>query len=386
MILTDRGAAPTPEILRGVEDDLLTQTGGSAALFCGRAATALYLAYRLATKPGERDAEVIMPAMSCSTPANTALLASCQPRFADVDAHTGLATLESIQARATPRTRAVVFIHLYGQTADLEPLAGWCRARNILLIEDTAQALGARLPDGRHVGAAGDLCVYSFCATKILECGGGAITVPAPQVERLRHLLAEPLPAQSPPDEAAQLSLSYRNLHHGLVGLLRLHPELRIADFFAGIRPRFDGLYVRPMTKPEALAEAWKGLDAGLAHRRALAERYAQALTGGPWKLLEGWRASGVCWRFTLLLETPGRLVSFCEAVRRDGNHVSNLYWPPHCFFRPDDDCPRALAFGRRVVNLWVDAQTSPEAVDRCAASLQRHAKALAFGIAEPRP
>src|SRR3954464_11521841 len=134
------------ELLRPVEADLLGQTGGAAVEWYGRAATALYRAYQIAVRmhgTPNGKAEVILPAISCATPANAALLAGVIPRFADVDPATGMSTLSMIQERWTPNTCAVVFVDLFGQTADLRPLAHWCREKRILLIEDIAQALGA---------------------------------------------------------------------------------------------------------------------------------------------------------------------------------------------------------------------------------------------------
>src|SRR5579863_1309801 len=128
--------AATHEILQPVEADLLRDTGGAAIEWYGRAATALYRAYGVARKLSgakAKEAEVILPSISCATPANAALLAGVTPRFADVDPSTGMPTLESIQQRWTPQTCAVVFIHLFGQTADLRPVAEWCRSKNILL-------------------------------------------------------------------------------------------------------------------------------------------------------------------------------------------------------------------------------------------------------------
>ncbi len=86
-------------------------------------------------------------------------------------------TLDFIRQRWTPATRAVVFIHLYGQTTDLAPLAEWCQSQGAVLIEDLAQAQCARLPSGQPAGSIGDMAVYSFNRTKILECGGGAFVV-----------------------------------------------------------------------------------------------------------------------------------------------------------------------------------------------------------------
>jgi dTDP-4-amino-4,6-dideoxygalactose transaminase len=116
----------TSEILQPVEADLLRQTGGTAIEWYGRAATALYRAYSVARKLATaktQEAEVILPSISCATPANTALLAGLTLRFADVDPHSGMPTLQSVQQRWTSRTCAVVFIHLFGQTSDLRSLA-----------------------------------------------------------------------------------------------------------------------------------------------------------------------------------------------------------------------------------------------------------------------
>lgn len=385
MILTPEGLATTPDVLRGVEDQLRGETGASVAIFAGRAATALYLAYLAARRPDDEAPEVILPAISCATPANCAYLAGYRPRFADVDCRTGLVTLESVMARATPRTRAVVFVHLYGQTTDLRAMAEWCRRLRIALIEDAAQALGARLPDGGHVGSVGDMAVYSFNPTKIIECGGGALVVRAPEAgERALAVLRGPLPPSAPPEQAAQLARSYRDLHHGLVGLFRLRPEAVASPLFLNLRQYYDGLYVRPLARPEALAADWGQVAEVLGRRRELAERYAEELKGGPWELLDGWRASGACWRYTLLV-TPERQVELSEAVRRDGFHVSNLYWPVQQFFAPGDSCPEADRFARRAVNLWVDGQMTADRVRDCAGRLHRHAETLANSERGPR-
>jgi dTDP-4-amino-4,6-dideoxygalactose transaminase len=371
MMLAPEGLVSTPACLRGAEADLLADHDGEV-LFCGRGATALYLSFALARRPDDDQPEVVLPAASCATPANAACLAGYRPRFADVDPQTGLTTLEAIQARVTPATRAVVFIHLYGQTADLSALAAWCGQRGLLLIEDLAQAQGARLPDGRPAGSVGDTAVYSFNATKILDCGGGTLVLRRPtHAAAVRDILARPWPARADADVAPQLALSYRNLHHGLVDLLRLDPEIAVAPLFLQLRPRYDGLFFQPMTKPEALAEMWPELPARLAHRLSNAERYVEALSGGPWHLLEGWRQSGVCWRFTLLA-LPQKQMALTAAVRQSGALGSNHYWPVHHFFRAQDRCPHAVELGRRVVNLWVDEYATHEGIAAAAAALRR--------------
>jgi dTDP-4-amino-4,6-dideoxygalactose transaminase len=371
--------AEVNEILHPVGTDLLRDTGGVAIEWYGRAATALYRAYTVARKLTGRqaqEAEVILPSISCATPANAALLARVTPRFADVDPGSGMPTLESIQQRWTPQTCAVVFIHLFGQTADIRPLAEWCQAKNILLIEDVAQALGARLPHGAAAGSVGDLSVYSFNPTKILECGGGALLIHSQKLAPVCAELAEsdPLPPEISDEEARTLALSYRNLHHSLVGLLRAQAIEEVSSAFLKLQPAFRALYLRRMKDPAALVAVWTQLQKIIQHRYGNAQQYEEVLAEGNWRRLDQWQQSGVCWRYSLLVNFPEKLVDFSEAVRRDGFHVSNLYWPVNDFFRPSDLCPNASQFARRIVNLWVDPTVDRQWVQECAQSLLRNA------------
>lgn len=382
MILTDAGVSETPDLLRTAEEQLLPDGGKGQVLWCGRAATALYWSYCAAKgADGATEApEVILPAMACATPANTAILAGFRPRFADNDPATGLITPEALDARWTPRTRAVLFIHLFGQTGDLGAMARWCRERKVVLIEDNAQALGARMPDGRVVGSVGDMSVYSFSPGKFLGCGGGALLVRDEGLtQRLRTLLADYRPGPTlDPSMRDLLALSYRNLHHSLVALKRLRAVDDISAPFLQLQPAYAGLYLLPLRDPGALAAAWPDLTDSLRRRFDKAELYESLLQGrGPWTLLAGWRESGVCWRYSMLFHDPERLVGFCDAVRDDGFHVSNLYWDLSTFFRPEDLCPGADQFARGILNLWVDDSVDVDYVGRCCQSLKRHASVL---------
>jgi dTDP-4-amino-4,6-dideoxygalactose transaminase len=371
------------EILQPVTADLLRETGGAAIEWYGRAATALYRAYQIALRWAGATgggAEVILPSISCATPANAALLAGVTPRFADVDFATGMPTLDTIQQCWAPNTCAVVFIHLFGQTADLRPLAQWCREKRMLLIEDIAQALGARLPGGATVGSVGDMSVYSFNPTKILECGGGALNLRSEDLVSVSKGVssADPLPQEISDADAGTLGLSYRNLHHSLVALRRERAIDEISSAFLKLQPAFQRLYLRRMKDPAALANTWPQLQQKVRHRYINAQQYDSALSSGPWKLLSQWHESGVCWRYSLLVDFPEQLVEFSEAVRHDGFHVSNLYWPVNDFFRPSDLCPNANRFARSIANLWVDQSVDQQWVQKCAQSLLRNAERFA--------
>jgi len=177
MIIKDHKLASTPRILINAEKQLLDQTSSNEMLWLGRAASALIMAYKTIIKvsKGIKSPEIILPTTSCSTPSNTALFCGLKPRYADIDIKTGLITLDTIKKRYTHNTVAVLFIHLYGNTANITEIKKWCLQKNILLIEDNAQALGAKLENGNTCGIEGDFIIYSFNKTKIIESGGGGL-------------------------------------------------------------------------------------------------------------------------------------------------------------------------------------------------------------------
>lgn len=384
MLITETGIGETPQNFQLAENDLLQQTGGDAIFWSGRAATGLYYAYQLAKQrhPEIQQPEVIVPAMMCATAANVALIAGMQARFADVGAQTGLMTLETIKARYTENTVAVVVIHLLGHTVDIEPIAEWCRVNNLLLIEDPTHALTAKFPDGRYTGSVGDVSIYSFNRTKIIGAGNGILlSSDAEMTSQLSEIIKQESTFPDVDDNTRlQLALSYRNLHHALVGLLRLDdmPVTQISGSFMSVRSAFEPLYLRPANTDVDLNTAWQNLPESLAHRLKLANIYADRLQGqAHWHLLNDFQQSGVCWRFSLLIDAPKHQVAFSEAVRKEGFHVSNLYWAANQFFYPADVCEGADYFSRRIVNLWVDESVDEDYVERCCDSLLKHASML---------
>ena len=121
--------------------------------------------------------EVITPSLTWCATANAAIYLGAKPVFCDVDPATFCATPESILARVTPRTKAVVIVHYGGHAIDVKALRAALPAR-IALVEDAAHAFGSRYPDGSPVGSSGNLTCFSFYANKNLSTGeGGAIAL-----------------------------------------------------------------------------------------------------------------------------------------------------------------------------------------------------------------
>jgi dTDP-4-amino-4,6-dideoxygalactose transaminase len=137
--------------------------------------------------PGD---EVMVPANSFIASALAATEAGLEVRFADVDPSTFNLSLATLRAAITPATRVVMPVHLYGRLADIEPIAAFCAERDILVLEDAAQAHGA-VSAGTRAGCFADAGAFSFYPTKNLGAFGdaGCVLVKDPALgERIRAL------------------------------------------------------------------------------------------------------------------------------------------------------------------------------------------------------
>jgi UDP-4-amino-4-deoxy-L-arabinose-oxoglutarate aminotransferase len=125
---------------------------------------------------GEGD-EVITTPMTFMATANIIFEAGATPVFVDVEPETGNMNCELIEAAITPRTKAILPVHLYGQMCDMKRMSEIAKQHNLVIIEDCAHCVeGVR--DGIKPGDLSDMAVFSFYATKNLACGeGGAITM-----------------------------------------------------------------------------------------------------------------------------------------------------------------------------------------------------------------
>lgn len=242
-----------------LEEALAARVGAAYAVAVHSGTDALYLALRAAgVGPGD---EVILPAFTFFATAEAVLLAGARPVLVDVDDRTLLIDPERTAAAITPRTRAIVPVHLYGQCAPMEALEEVARAgargpasrggrgpdAPPLLVEDMAQSLGATR-GGRPAGSLAPLAALSFYPTKNLGAlgDGGMVFAADPGIAaRLRALR----------DHG-----STRKYHHEEAGLNSRLDALQAAFLLAKL-PR---------------------LDAWTARRREIAARYHEGLAGLP--------------------------------------------------------------------------------------------------------
>lgn len=122
----------------------------------------------MAIGPGD---EVIVTSRTFLASASCIVTAGATPVFADVDAETQNMTALTVQAVMTPRTKAIIAVHLAGRACDMDPLMELAAQHHLFVIEDCAQAHGARYK-GRSVGSIGHAGAWSFCQDKIMTTGG----------------------------------------------------------------------------------------------------------------------------------------------------------------------------------------------------------------------
>jgi dTDP-4-amino-4,6-dideoxygalactose transaminase len=232
------------------------RVNAKAAVAVSNCTTGLHLALVLAGI-GERD-EVIVPSLSFIATANVVRYQRAMPVFVDVDLATQNLTPETIEPALTSRTRAVIAVHQGGTPLDLDPLRAFCAARDLVLIEDAACAVGSTY-QGRPIGTGAKYAAFSFHPRKLLTTGEGGMLVTDDQEVAARGRRLR--------EHGMDLSAAAR--HGGTTVTLEAYTEV--------------GFNYRMTDVQAALGLVQLGrLDVMIARRRELAGRYQEALSALP--------------------------------------------------------------------------------------------------------
>jgi dTDP-4-amino-4,6-dideoxygalactose transaminase len=222
-------------------------------LACTSCTAALHLA-TLALQLGPGD-EVIVPAFTWITSAHSAEYVGAQPVFVDIDLATYNIDPNALKAAITPRTKAILAVHLFGLAAPMDEINAIAKAHGISVIEDAACAIGTTYK-GRPVGALGDIGCFSFHPRKVVTTGeGGAVSTNR--------------------DDLAVRVRSQRN--HGATGV----PDASVEPYGPWTMATFDnlGFNLRLSDIQAAVGVAQMAkLDQLLAERRRLGRRYSELL------------------------------------------------------------------------------------------------------------
>ena len=178
------------EAVSELERQFALYHGVSDCVACNSGTDALYLALRsLGIQAGD---EVITSTFSFIATAEAINLVGAVPVFVDIDINTFNLDVALLEKAITPQTKAIIPVHLFGQSVNMSEVVNFARSHNLLVIEDCAQATGAEW-HGQKVGSIGDIGCFSFFPTKNLGgCGdGGAITTNNPELAAQIRMVKE---------------------------------------------------------------------------------------------------------------------------------------------------------------------------------------------------
>lgn len=323
------------------------------AAFCGvdhgvsvsNGTTALHLIlHALGIGP---DDEVIVPALTFIASANTVTYTGATPIFADVDPCTWTIDPAAVEQLITPRTKAIMPVHVYGHPADMAALQQVADAHNLFLVEDAAEAHGAQIGDSR-TGALGTAAAFSFFANKIITTGeGGMVTTDDGDLAaRCRMLRDHAMPPE-------------RRYWHDEVGF-----NYRMTNLQAAVG-------VAQMARIEEF----------IARKRAIAQRYRQGLAGIPGLSLpvEQPGYTNVYWMYSILVDQPYPLTrdELMQALRKEQIDSRPFFHPLDTLppYRSESPSPVALRLSRQGLNLPSAPSLTDEQVDRICRVVRQLAK-----------
>lgn len=303
--------------------------------------------------------EVVTTPMTFIATATAILHTGARPVFADVEPATGLIDPERVERAITPRTRAILPVHLYGCMADMRALRAIADRRGLRVLEDCAHCIeGER--DGVRPGQLGDAACYSFYATKNLTCGeGGALASDDPALAaRVRRLRLH------------GMSVEAADRHHGRYqhwDMVELGWKYNMYDLQAAL-----------------LVDQLDRLPALHARRAAICRAYDAAVAEIPGIETPEPRGRGAHHLYTIWVD-PEIRDDFLHALQEEGVGVTVNYRAVHSltWFRENlglrpEDFPVAESIGRRTLSLPLYPKLQDDEISHVCDSLRRVAEKLA--------
>ncbi|RMF36532.1 MAG: DegT/DnrJ/EryC1/StrS family aminotransferase [Chlorobiota bacterium] len=293
--------------------------------------------------PGD---EVIVPTLTYIAPVNAIVYCGATPVFVDSDPQTWQLDPNHVYRRITPRTKAILAVHLYGHPADMGALTTLAREHGLFLIEDCAEALGAYY-NAAHVGTFGDIATFSFYGNKTITTGEGGMVVTNDDMlaERVRRLKGQGL-------------APYREYWHDIVGY-----NYRMTNIAAAI----------------GLAQL-ENAPLFLERKRAIAQQYRSLLTGTSVVMhSEAPNVRHAYWIVTVLAPTAEDRDRIRAELARHGIETRPTFYPVHTMPMYAQRYERhrvAESLGLRGINLPSYPALSADAIEEICAIVRQCALA----------
>jgi UDP-2-acetamido-2-deoxy-ribo-hexuluronate aminotransferase len=337
-----------------LERRLADYTGAAHVIGVNSGTDALVLLLRAAgLRPGDG---VLVPAFTFVATATSVVHAGGRPEFTDIDPVSRQMCPDAAERAVTARTRAIMPVHLFDRMADMHTFTALARRRDLVLLEDSAEAVGM-WQDGRHAGRHGVGGVLSFFPSKTLGAIGDAGAV-----------------LTDDPDIAARVAALR---HHGRPGpTLDDFPAIRTGSALVGVNSKMDDI------QAAVLVAKLTTLEHDIARRAELAAAYTERLAGVPGvRALPGPLANGggnrnVAYAYVVEVDDRDRLAAAlaAEGIGTEVYYPLPLHLQP-CFadlgHRPGD-FPHAEAACRRTIALPLYPDLDLGALDRVCAAITR--------------
>ncbi len=280
------------------EETFAAYCGARYGVACSSGTTAIHLALvAMGIGPGD---EVIIPDFTLIASANMVILAGARPVLVDVDPQTMCLDVAQVAAAITPRTKAIMPVHMYGHPADMDPLMALAEQHGLYILEDGAEAHGSEYK-GRKVGSLGHAAAFSFYGNKTLTTGeGGMVTTDDADLAAMMRLLRSQ-------------AFEHPRFVHRFIGF-----NYRLTNIQAAI----------------GLAQAERA-QAKADRRREIADQYTELLTGIPGLTLpyEAEWATSTYWMYGVLVD-PAEFGLEKSAVvaklKEQGVDTRDFFYPMH--------------------------------------------------------
>ncbi|MBM3464451.1 MAG: hypothetical protein FJX76_20335 [Armatimonadetes bacterium] len=389
-------AAAHPEQVAEFQSRFASWLGVEHAIFLPSARSGLYLILKAAEKIGrapQARPEVLVPAWTHASVPAVVEAAGWRPRYLDCDVETMNSEPRHVPADAWDSAWAAIATHLYGTPCDAEAWVREARGRGMFVIEDCAQALGARLR-GRRAGTFADASYFSFAVTKnFTTLGGGMVATNDDELAgAIREMISGS--ARGPLLKPAVMGMAFRLATNPTVFSLTVYPGLRLGWAMTGrdlLHEAFDEpvRFQAPLNGVPApyAVQSWlgtqclPGLDPANARRAAAGRGLHAALRGTPGVGLPSWPADSEPIFMSLLLRVPRRMKFMHELLKR-GVDTSPGYL--RACNPQRGACPTAESVQDQQVHLPVYARLSDAEVKQVADAVR--AVAAMLGVASEVP
>lgn len=281
-------ASPT---VKEFEEKFSSYIGRKYSVATSNGTTALHLAVTaLGIKEGD---EVIVPDLTFISPVNVVLYNRARPVLVDVEEENWGLDPEKVRKAITPRTKAIIVVHLYGNPAKIAELKEIAEDKGIYLIEDCAEAHGAEY-EGKKVGTFGDISCFSFYANKVITTGEGGMCL-------------------TDDEELYEKMLILRD--HGMTKEKRYWHEV------IGYNYRMTGLQAAL-----GLAQL-KKIDNFIRKKREIAKLYQELLEDFVTVQKDPPRGKSIFWLFSILTEKRDKLAEYLD---KNGIETRKFFYPVH--------------------------------------------------------